>query len=362
MTIRVIQWATGPVGLSAMRAVIEQPDYELVGVFVYNEQKAGTDAGTLVGLPPTGVLATTVKADIVALEADIVIHAAANSRGIAESIEDIIALLASGKSVISTTSFVHLPTIGKDVERRFQEACRIGQSRFFAAGEHPGFMFERLAVSLTTLSQRIDRIVVQEFVDCSHITQVDMLTHMMGMGKKPDEITTESPVFQLLSLQFEQSVAAAAAALGLALDEIRTEIQTVTLDRDLALSCTTLDAGTVVGQILTWTGYSDDKPVLVAEEYWTCTNDIPGWRIPTDGHTVRVRIDGAPRMELELNVDVSPIPELNNMSGGIIAVAMSAVRAIPDVLDAPEGIVVPRIFGAHRWSQSHKIPEYAAIT
>lgn len=350
MKTRVIQWATGPVGRCALREIIESPNYELVGLFVYSPDKEGVDAGELVGLAPTGITASRDRAKMLALEADVVIHAAANSRGIDDSIDDIVALLASGKNVISTTSFVHLPTIGEAVDARFKRACAEGNTRFLAAGEHPGFMFERLAVSLTALSQRIDRIVVQEFVDCSHITQVDMLTHMMGMGKQPEDITTSSSVFQLLSLQFEQSVAAAAEALGLRIDEIRTDIRTAVVDRDVVLSCTTLPAGSVAGQILAWTAYRDGVPVLVAEEYWTCTSDIPGWDVPIDGHIVRVQIKGAPNMSLELNVDVRPVECLGGVSGGIVAVAMSAVRAIPDLLAAPPGIVVPHIFGAYRWS------------
>lgn len=350
MKPRVVQWATGPIGAAALREVISSPGLDLVGLFVYNPEKVGVDAGVLAGLQPTGVLATNDKAAILAIDADVVIHTASNSFGMEAAIDDIVALLASGKSVISTTSFVHIPTLGQEVYQRFVKACEKGGSRFFAAGEHPGFMFERLAISLTALSQRIDRIVVQEFVDCSHITQAEMLTHVMGMGKQPDEISTASPVFKLLSIQFEQSVAAAAEALGLPIDEIRTEIKTGLAKDDVVLSCATLPAGSVAGQILTWTAYHKNAPVLVAEEYWTCTNDIPGWDLPPlDGHTVRIFVEGAPNLSLELKVDLASIPELGGASGGVVAVAMSAVRAIPDVLAAAPGIVIPRIFAAYRW-------------
>ena len=38
---RVVQWATGNVGLRALRRVIEHPDLSLVGVYVYSDSKAG---------------------------------------------------------------------------------------------------------------------------------------------------------------------------------------------------------------------------------------------------------------------------------------------------------------------------------
>ena len=43
------------------------------------------------------------------------------------------------------------------------------------------------------------------------------------------------------------------------------------------------------------------------------------------------------------------VGELEGTSGGQLAVAMTAVRAIPDVLAAPPGVVMPHVFGAYRW-------------
>ena len=71
-TYRVIQWATGTVGKVSLRHMIENPFLELVGVLVFNPEKVGQDAGDLVGLPPTGVLATNDVDAIIALDADCV--------------------------------------------------------------------------------------------------------------------------------------------------------------------------------------------------------------------------------------------------------------------------------------------------
>ena len=54
---RVIQWATGVVGSAALRGILRHPKLELAGVKVYSDDKAGRDAGELVGLDKTGVLA-----------------------------------------------------------------------------------------------------------------------------------------------------------------------------------------------------------------------------------------------------------------------------------------------------------------
>ena len=60
MTLRVIQFATGNVGIHALRTIIERPDLELVGLHAHGQDKIGRDAADLCGLrkrrawwPPT---------------------------------------------------------------------------------------------------------------------------------------------------------------------------------------------------------------------------------------------------------------------------------------------------------------------
>jgi hypothetical protein len=45
--IRVVVWSTGGIGSIAVRAVAENPDTELIGVWVHSPEKAGRDAGEL---------------------------------------------------------------------------------------------------------------------------------------------------------------------------------------------------------------------------------------------------------------------------------------------------------------------------
>ena len=47
MTYKVIQWATGAIGKTCLRQVIEHPDLELVGLFVHSPSKVGKDAGEI---------------------------------------------------------------------------------------------------------------------------------------------------------------------------------------------------------------------------------------------------------------------------------------------------------------------------
>jgi hypothetical protein len=349
VTTRVIQWATGPVGRIQLAEVIDHPDLELVGVLVYSPDKEGVDAGALVGRSDTGVLATGDKSAILALDADVVLHAASKAVAVNTNLDDIVALLESGKDVITTTSYNHLPTYGAEEHRRILDACEQGATRFHAAGEHPGFMFERLAATVTALSQRVDRITVQEKVDVSAVPVREMLVDLMGMGKQPEEISTDSVMFQAVSRQYEQALGATAEVLGFEFDEIVREIATATSETEVEVACGTLPAGGVVGQVMSWGACRGGVPVLVAEEYWTVTSEIPDWDLDLTGEfLVRVVVEGRPNMELELRI--SNDTEGDDAPGGLVAVAMSAVRAIADVRASAPGVVAAPVFGAYRFS------------
>ncbi|MBL8629538.1 MAG: hypothetical protein JNM81_07910, partial [Rhodospirillaceae bacterium] len=58
MAYRVIQWATGSIGKTCLRAIIDHPDLELAGLYVYSDRKAGQDAGDIARRPKTGIIAT----------------------------------------------------------------------------------------------------------------------------------------------------------------------------------------------------------------------------------------------------------------------------------------------------------------
>ena len=349
MTTRVIQWATGPVGSAQLQQVIDSPDLDLVGLLVYSDDKVGRDAGTLVGRPATGVIATDDKGAILTLDADLVLHAASKAHPTNTNSDDIVALLETGKDVITTTSYNHLPTFDRKLAERIESACRRTGARFHAAGEHPGFMFERLATTLTALSSRVDRITVQEIVDCRGVSAKAMLVELMGMGKQPQDIATDSVMFRAVSAQYEQAIAATADVLGLEVDEIRRSVQVAIAPEDIQLRAATIPTGSVAGQILSWTAYRDSAPVLVAEELWTVT-DIPQWDLTLDGEfLVRVTVEGAPPLRLELRIGNDRIEGLPGVAGGQLAVAATAIRAIPHVRAAPSGVVTAPVFGAYQW-------------
>jgi hypothetical protein len=117
--LRVVQWATGAVGRHAVAAMAGHPDLEVVGVLVYSDDKAGRDAGELCGIGPIGVTATKDRDQILALDADCVLYMARGEMDPAGALDEICALLASGKERhLHGGDVVHLPGERRPAGRR----------------------------------------------------------------------------------------------------------------------------------------------------------------------------------------------------------------------------------------------------
>src|SRR5262245_13477866 len=164
MTYRVIQWGTGNVGKHALRAIVERPDFELVGLRVYNPDKVGKDAGDLLDRDPVGVTATDDTDEIVALDADCVCYTALGStlESAEGPLDDLCRLLASGKNVVSSAveyhaylrPELHWKGAGDRAFERLTDACAKGGTSFFHVGINPGFTMDLWPIALSRLSRR----------------------------------------------------------------------------------------------------------------------------------------------------------------------------------------------------------------
>ena len=96
MGYRVIQWATGTVGVHAVPAIASHPDLELAGLWVHSDSKAGRDAGEICGTGKLGVTATQDADALLAMDADCICYTAHSDVRPDQVIEDIGVPTASG--------------------------------------------------------------------------------------------------------------------------------------------------------------------------------------------------------------------------------------------------------------------------
>jgi hypothetical protein len=211
---------------------------------------------------------------------------------------------------------------------------------------------ERLVATVTGLSRTIDRIDLYEATDVSRVPSRPMLVDLMGMGRRPEEVSIDSPIFKKLDIAYQQALGATAEVLGAQLEKVEKSVECTTLPHDIEVAAGTIEAGTVVGQRFTWEGYFDGRVLLAIHEEWVVTRDLPQWDMAplepgAKAPLIRAVVHGVPGFELQLDVGWDEIPpELAGTSPGHLMIGMSAVRAISDVLAMPPGVVKAPVFGA----------------
>lgn len=328
---RVIQWATGTVGKVSLKHFIENPEIEVVGVYVTNPEKVGKDAAELVGLSTkTGVLATNEVDKILALDADCVHFAP-----MLQDIDMVCRLLRSGKNVVSMIGPFYPTDQNRHEVEQIEAACAEGGVSFHGTGIHPGYIGEIMPLTMMRLSDRIDRIEVSEIAD--KLVSPSVYIEFMGFGQTPEELQAKGSCMDEALDSFAQSIQFLADGLGKKLDGPVTQTHEVALaTKDVDYPGGTIKKGTVAGQHWTWTGNVDGKPLFVFHLYYRVGDDLePAWHLGPSRH--HVVITGNPSFEMTLQATEDENGQRPFL--GIIWTALLGVTSLPQVVEAKPGYV-----------------------
>lgn len=334
---RVIQWATGNVGTRAMRAVVEHPDLELVGLWVSNPDKVGLDAARLIerdigyegACPDTGVIASNSVAQMVALDADCVLYMRQGT-----DIDEVCALLASGKNVVTTRGDFHHPaSMDPEARAKIEEACAEGNSSVYSTGSSPGFITEAMALPIVSMSRRLDCLTINEYADMTSRNSPDLIFNVMGYGVSVGQFDQRKVDY--VKHDFASSLAQVADALGLEIDEWRAFGELSGARNTVQIAAGTIEAGTVGAQRITIEGVKDGKPRLRFRANWYCTTDIEhaDWNLRESGW--KVQVEGGTPMEVNITF---PVDEATYPTVTPGFTAHRAVNAIATVCEAVPGI------------------------
>ena len=336
---RVVQWATGHVGKTAIRHFVENPTYKLAGVLVTNPKKVGKDAGDIAGIRPIGVIATDDADAIVAMDADCVHFAP-----LVQDLDMICRLLRAGKNVVTPLGPFFPHGRFKAELEQIEAACRDGGTTFHGSGIHPGFAGDVLLLTLARVMNRIDHIHLYEVID--HLANPSNYIEFMGFGRTPEDLRANPGRSPEAPLIFAQSMEMVAQGLGTSIDNVTSTLEVATATRDIAYPRGVVKAGTVAGQHYEWTGWADGKPLITYHCFWTMGEEHvdPKWDCGDSGY--RVRIEGDPPLESSLKGPTGP--DGQRFYVGLPWTAMAGVNVIPAVCDAAPGIVTHFDLGAAR--------------
>jgi 2,4-diaminopentanoate dehydrogenase len=338
--IRVAQIGTGNVGRHALTQLITDPRFELTGVWVSSESKAGKDAAELAGLDnSTGIIATTDLDAILTDGPECAVYTVMADNRLPDALEDYRRILAAGINVVGSSAvFLQYPwqVLPDELVNPIVEATQAGKASLFVNGIDPGFANDLLPLALAGTCQSIEQIRCMEIVDYATYDSATVMFDVMGFGKPLDDLPM---LLQpgVLSLAWGSVVRQLAAGLGIDLDEVTETYIREPAPEDFDIASGHIPKGSAAALRFEVRGMRGGKPAVVLEHITRLRDDLcPDWPQPAqEGGSYRVEVAGEPSYALDLCLS-SRNGDHNH--AGLVATAARVVNAIPAVVAASPGI------------------------
>ncbi|MFT6155599.1 MAG: hypothetical protein ACI9I4_000495 [Neolewinella sp.] len=330
--VRVVQWTTGKVATQSIKAILERPNMELVGLYAFSADKVGQDVGDLCGLGrKIGVLATSDIDELLALTPDCVAYMPLHP-----NVEHMEKILRAGVNIATTASFLTGRGYGEDARSRLEAAAQAGGASLFGSGVNPGWI-DAVVATASSLSREVNLVRVTESFNIGMWSE-DANQNELGWGK-PAGDPGHAEAIEKATLPFGDAVEAIAKMFKFTLDDIRCEVEFAHATEDADVPGRNVRKGTVAGILASWRGIASGHPVIELNAQWTVVQDIePAWQI---FDSYQIEILGNPNVKLQAQVlpeDMTlPMDEL--LATGHIITASPVVNAIPSVVAARPGIV-----------------------
>jgi 4-hydroxy-tetrahydrodipicolinate reductase len=232
--------------------------------------------------------------------------------------DQLIECLKAGSCVVSTCEELSYPyRTNPELAAQIDKEAKDWGVALVGTGVNPGFVMDKLVITLAAVSQRIEHAKALRIVDASKRRLP--LQKKIGAGMSVEEFRAKVAEGVIKHVGLPESVAMVADALGLAVDEITETIEPKVATERVQTEFLTVEAGQAAGVHQIARGLSGGKELVYME-----LQMYVGAKDPAD----TVTLTGHPNISLT-------IP---GGSHGDIATASVAVNSIPVILDAPAGL------------------------
>ena len=320
--IRAVQYGVGPIGAAIVRLMRQKSSIEIIGAIDSDPSKAGRDLGDVVGGAdaPWGVPITGDAAVMLGESPDVVIHS--TSTLLPGVMEQLMACLAAESCVVSTCEELAYPYRKyPELSAKLDAEAKTWGVALIGTGINPGFVMDKLLITLSAASQEIESARAVRIVDVSKRRLP--LQKKVGAGISVEEFRAQVAGGEIKHHGLPESVAMVSDALGLAVDEISETIEPVVARQRAKTPFLEVAAGQVAGVHQIARGFAG-----AAEKIYMELQMFVGAAEPGD----TLQITGNPNLTLT-------IP---GGTHGDIATAAVVVNCIPAILDAPAGLCTSR--------------------
>lgn len=321
--IRAIQYGVGPIGASIARLMREKQAIEIIGAIDTDPAKAGRDLGEVAGAPdaPWDVKISAEAKDVLEQNADVVIHSTSSS--LPRVMDQLLACLEAESSIVSTCEELSYPLrTYPELAAQLDAAARASGVALVGTGVNPGFVMDKLVITLAAVSQRIQHAKAVRVVDASRRRLP--LQKKIGAGMTVEEFRAQVKAGVIKHVGLPESVAMVADSFNLAVEQITEIIEPKIAVERVQTEYLAVEAGQAAGVHQIARGVSKDGAELVYLELQMYV----GAKDPAD----TISLTGHPNISLV-------IP---GGSHGDIATASVVVNSIPVILSAPAGLRTAR--------------------
>jgi len=298
----------------------EKKAIEIIGAIDSDPAKIGQDLGELAGDAAWGVKISGDAEEVLGKSADIVIHSTSSS--LPKVMDQLLACLDAQACIVSTCEELSYPyRTYPELAAKLDATAREMGVALIGTGVNPGFVMDKLVVTLAAVAQRIEHARALRIVDAGKRRLP--LQKKIGAGLTVEEFRDKVKAGIIKHVGLPESVALVADSLNLAVDEITETIEPVVARERVQTEFLTVEAGQAAGvhQIARGLANGQERVYLELQMY-------VGAKEPAD----TVELKGHPNISLI-------IP---GGSPGDLATASVVVNTIPSILDAPAGLRTSR--------------------
>jgi hypothetical protein len=320
--IRAIQYGIGPIGASILKLLRQKAAVEIVGAIDHDPAKIGKDVGEVIGASdaPWGVKVSGDARGVLEQSADVVMHTTSSS--LEKVMDQLLMCLDVGSCVVSTCEELSYPyRTHPELAAKLDTAAKESGVALVGTGVNPGFVMDKLLITLAAVSQRVEHAKAVRIVDAGKRRLP--LQKKIGAGLSVEEFRAKVKEGLIKHVGLPESVAMVADSLGLAVDEITETIEPKVAEEQVRTEFFTVEVGQAAGVHQIARGLSAGKELIYME-----LQMYVGAKDPSD----TVELNGLPNISLV-------IPDGTH---GDIATAAVAVNSIPAILEAASGLRTSR--------------------
>ncbi len=318
--IRVIQYGLGAMGSKMAEFVLNKQDLELVGVVVKSPEKIGKDVGEVLGWKKkVGVKCYDSNYVFKNIKADVMLHAAVSY--VPKVWEQIKPAVKAGINVITIAEemgypFVKYPKICREMDK----TAKKHNVSILGSGINPGFAMDYLAVALSGILPKVDKIKVTRLINFAPFGK--SIQNNIGIGLTEEEFKKGAASGKLpVHIGLPESLHMVAHAMNWKIDKIKeTKTPVVTKTQIKIPGYKPVPAGRVAGFDQRIFGYSRGEVKIILEELGRVDHKLD--------YRNTIYIYGYPNLVENMNV---PSGELTTTS--------HAVNLIPTVVNARYGLL-----------------------